>query len=369
MSTILSLIEKHEALRSGGINLVVSENRQSENVKKALACDLAGRYHASWYGGTGVAREIVETTEVLASRLFDAEHALVTPLSGNICDLAALLAFTSPGDSAAMVPFTSGGYPFGVTKFDRKLFPIPVDPETFSIDTQAACDLISREKIALTILGASCIPFPHPVREISRCVRESGHGGVCVFDGSHVLGLIACGEFQDPLGEGADVLIGSTHKTFFGPQGGVMLTRSKERADALNRYLEFDLDEGLGLVDNPHVNRIAALGVAIEEMLDDPGYGGRVIENARTLAAALDDLGVPVRFKERGYTCSHQVVLDLDSESAQRFCEKLEAAGIFIDIGGRIGTAEATRMGMGPDRMKEIAQSMAKIFRNTGAGR
>ena len=164
----------------------------------------------------------------------------------------------------------------------------------------------------LAFLGASFIPFPHPVSAIRKGLEESGYRGCLVYDGSHVLGLIACGHFQDPLGEGADILVGSTHKSFYGPQGGIILTDSPRLASSLRKMLELDLEAGIGLVDNPHLNRIAALGLALEEMLGDPSYGERVVENARALARSLDEPGVPVKFSDRGYTESHQVMLDLD---------------------------------------------------------
>jgi glycine hydroxymethyltransferase len=362
ISKIIPLIKEHEAYREDGLNLVVSENFLSENVRNALASDLASRYYAEWYGGAGYARKIVEATEELAREVFRVKYAQIMSLSGNICDLAALLAFTRPGDKMAMLSFKTGGYPFGVTKFDREIRFIPVEKDGFDIDLEGAKKLIAEEGLKLLVLGASCILFPQPVREISRFIKDSGLECACVYDGSHVLGLIATGAFQDPLGEGADVLIGSTHKTFFGPQGGLILTNSEPHAKALNYYLDFDLDTGLGLVDNPHVNRITALGIALEEMLEDPGYGERVIENARALACALDALGVPVRFKERGYTASHQVLLDLDPAGAEQLCHRLEKARIFTDIGGRIGTAEVTRRGMAPQDMKEIAERVAEVY-------
>ncbi len=225
----------------------------------------------------------------------------------------------------------------------------------------AAAEGLAREGARLAFLGASFIPFPHPVAEIRRGLEESGHDCLLVYDGSHVLGLIACGEFQDPLREGADVLVGSTHKTFFGPQGGLALTADPRLAHALRRMLELDLEAGIALVDNPHLNRIAALGLALEEMMEDPSYGARVVENARALAGALDRLGVPVRFRERGYTASHQVLLDLEPPAAGTLCRDLEEAGIFIDAWGRLGTAEATHLGMGPGEMEEAAGLIAEV--------
>jgi glycine hydroxymethyltransferase len=307
LSKIRTYLTDHEKMRGEGINLVVSENMLSQDARNALASDLAGRYCASWYGGSSMARKIVEETEALAAELFDAKYALVLPLSGNICDVAALFAFTQPGDRVAILPFESG-------------------------------------------------------EDISRFIHEEIPDGGCAYDGSHVLGLLATKSFQDPLVEGADVLIGSTHKTFPGPQGGLIVTNSEPHFEALRRMLDFDLEEGLGLVDNPHVNRIAALGITIEELLEDQGYGKRVIENAQALARALDEAGVPVRFKDRGFTESHQVLLDLQMERATELCHALEEVSIFIDIGGRIGTAEVTRRGMGSAEMVEVANLIAEVY-------
>lgn len=361
---IEKLIAEHARLREGGLNLVVSENRLSPRVRAALASDLAGRYQDAGYGGSAYAREIVAATESLARKLFRAEHALVSPVSGNLCVLAAVSAFTSPGDAVAMLPFSAGGYPFGIEKFHRRRVIIPADEGNMSMDAEQAVELLAEDKVRLAFLGASFIPFPHPVSGIRRGLEEAGHDCLLVYDGSHVLGLIACGEFQDPLREGADMLIGSTHKTFYGPQGGLVLTGSPRLAASMRGMLELDLEYGIGLVDNPHLNRIAALGVALEEMLDDPDYGARVVENSRALARALDGLGVPVRFRERGYTASHQVLLDLGAAEREKLCRDLEQAGIFIDRWGRLGTAEVTHLGMGPGDMEAIADRIARIYRN-----
>ena len=361
-SALERLLAEHARLREGGLNLVVSENLLSPRVRAALASDLAGRYQDEGYGGSTRAREIVSAAEGLARELFRAKRALVSSPSGNLCVLAALLAFTSPGDPVAMLPFSAGGYPLGIEKFHRRRVSLPAGEGGLGIDAERAVELLAEEGARLAFLGASYITFPHPVRELRRGLQEAGHDCLLVYDGSHVLGLIACGEFQDPLREGADMLIGSTHKTFYGPQGGLVLTDSPELASAMRGMLELDLEGGIGLVDNPHLNRIAALGVALEEMRDDAGYGARVVENSRALARALDEAGVPVRFRERGYTASHQVLLDIGEERAMKLCRDLERAGIFIDRWGRIGTAEATHAGMGPGDMRAIAERIAAIY-------
>ncbi len=360
-SEIERLLREHEERRANGINLIVSENCLSARVRAALASDLAGRYGAEGYGGSLHARAVVKEAEARARELFRAGHALVSPLSGNLCVLACLSAFTAPGDGVAMLSFSAGGYPFGLEKFHRRRASIPTDASTLAIDVAACVNLLAREGVKLAFLGGSTIPFPHPVKDIRAGLDDAGHECLLAYDGSHVLGLIACGEFQDPLREGADILIGSTHKSFYGPQGGIMLTDNGALADALRKMLELDLEAGIGLVDNPHLNRIAALGLALEEMLEDPSYGARVVENARTLAAGLDRLGVPVRFADCGYTQSHQVLLDLDPPEAGKLCRDLEEAGIFIDAWGRLGTAEITHRGMGQGEMEAVAGFIAEV--------
>ncbi len=361
MPRIQELVKKHESYREKGINLMASENYLSPKVREALSSDLAGRYLSDYYGGSTYAREIVAHTEELFRELFHVKHAIVEPLSGNICDLAVLFAFSDHNDKVAMLPYTAGGYPLGLEKFGRQRVSLPNVKNTFEIDPKSSENMYGEHDISLTILGASYIPFPHPVEKFRAMVEEHQSYGKLVYDGSHVLGLLACGEFQCPLDEGAEVIIGSTHKTFYGPQGGVILTDSDEHHARFREFMDVDTETGIGLVDNPHVNRIAALGVAAEEMLDDRGYGKRVITNARNLAVALQELTVPVKFAERGFTASHQVFLDITPEDAVRLCHALEKVGIFIDTTGRMGTAEVTHRGI--TDMDDIAHRIAEHYK------
>ncbi|KYK27820.1 MAG: hypothetical protein AYK23_02110 [Candidatus Proteinoplasmatales archaeon SG8-5] len=357
---MIDYIDRYEKVRSEGINLIASENILSPGVKRALSSDLGGRYHTKWYGGSQIAVDIIERTEELARRLFGVKHAIVNPLSGNICDLTVLFTFTSDGDKVAMLPFDVGGYPLGLGKFGRRRIDLQADPTTYDIDVEKSIAVLETERPSLVILGSSFILFPHPVDEIASVVGN--YGGRCVFDGAHILGLVAGGMFQDPLGEGAEVLFGSTHKTMYGPQGGIILTNSDEHAEGMRRFFDIDLVDGIGLVDNPHVNRIAALGVAIEEMLEDMEYGSNIVKNSKFLAKSLDDMGVPVRFGERGYTQSHQILLDLDNDRALELCHQLEQVGIFIDTAGRIGIAEATHRGYTSDDFTMIAGFIHEVY-------
>lgn len=352
------LVKQHEAYRTSGINLIASENRIIPSALEALSSDLAGRYGNRWYGGSRFALRIIEETENLARKVFNAKYAFITPLSGNICDLAVMFSFTKCPGKIAAVSKEEGGYPFGYEKFGRELISLPVRDTEIIVDR--ATETINAEKPGITMLGASVILFPHPVRELG-VAREYG---TLVYDASHVLGLVAGGEFQQPLREGADVMVGSTHKTFPGPQGGMILTNSSEKAEMLEKMLLFDFDKGIGLVDNPHVHRIAALGIVLEEMLaNGRQYASQVVKNARRLASSLHDMGITVKFPEKRFTSSHQILLDFDRRDAEEFCRKMEREKIFVDISGRIGVAEATHVGMKEQEMENIAHIISDAYR------
>ncbi len=137
------------------------------------------------------------------------------------------------------------------------------------------------------MLGQSFFLFPYPLREIA----EAAHAvdALVFYDASHVLGLIAGGEFQDPLREGADVLFGSTHKSFPGPQGGLLVT------DREDLFAQIDPALVWRVFDNAHWNRIAALAQTLLE-LERCGRGVRrtaVVANAQALGRALTDRGAP----------------------------------------------------------------------------
>lgn len=137
-----------------------------------------------------------------------------------------LACFTKPGDTLMCIQPEDGGYP-GLWNdclaglFGLRAVPIPFSRENMKIETEKTKEAIKRLKPKVLMFGASLILFPHPVRELADVARECGV--IMGFDGSHVLGLIAGKRFQDPLKEGARALLGSTHKSFFGPQGGIIL--------------------------------------------------------------------------------------------------------------------------------------------------
>jgi glycine hydroxymethyltransferase len=184
---------------------------------------------------------------------------------------------------------------------------------------------------------------------LAEIARENG--AIVGFDGSHVLGLIAGREFQDPLREGASAIFGSTHKSFFGPQGGIILADEEHgRIIKEKIYPTF--------VDNAHWNRIAALTLALAEMKEfGKAYAKQVIHNSKTLAKALHDYGFPVICEHLGFTRSHQIILDFGGqEKGKAFAERLQDANIIVDCWVRIGTCEVTRRGMKETEMMKIAE-------------
>jgi len=347
---LINLLNKHEQYRINGLNLIASENILSPLALNMLSSDLNGRYAADIYGGTMFIKEIVSLTEDYLKELFNVEYASPKPVSGTISVIAALHAFSRPREKVSILHFSNGGFPLNISGFDRIPVYLPFDEKIMNIDVEKASEILQREKPKLVYLGASRFLFPHPVKEISEIVHD--YGGVVVYDGSHVLGLIAGKQFQDPLSEGADVLIGSTHKTFPGPQGGVILTNDYEKWEKIQETLS----RPYMFVDNPHVARIAALGITAYEMLKfGRDYASQIVKNSKTLASELAKLDIGVKAKNLGFTKSHQILLNLDT-NGQELKSLLEKYNIFVDAVGRIGVQEVTRRGMRESEMIIISK-------------
>jgi len=356
MTRAFDLIRKHQRYRSKTLNLIPSENLLSPNVLKALATDLAGRYsyRPRYYGGTRYIDEIWSYGEERAKELFKAEYVCLEPLSGHIAALLTYVTFARNRKLAAL-PAELGGYPGNAPNklpevVGAEVIPLPGVEETLTPDVEKSIEVLEAEKPDLVVLGGSLILFPHPVKELAEVVH--GYGGILAYDGSHVLGLIAGGVFQDPLREGADILFASTHKTLPGPQGGLILTNDEE----IYRKLYANIFHKIA--DNVHFNKIAALTVCFEEMLRyGKRYAGKIVENAQELAKNLDSLGIPVKAKKYGFTKSHQTILDFrDREEKIKLRDRLEDCGIITDCDLRLGLSEVTRRGMGKREMAKIAK-------------
>ncbi len=353
-------VKQHEEWRTKEcLNMIPSENHSSPQLRSMFLSDLGNRYSApdKFYRGTKYVDELQALTQEIAKKVFNARYADVKPLSGHVANMAVLLSLTKPGDRILSVSPANGGYPGishdGLGKIlglENEYFPF--NDAAVNIEPKESAAVIKSHEPRVVVFGSSFIPFPHPTRQLS----EMGEGA-CIYDGSHVLGLIAGGEFQDPLREGCSLLIGSTHKSLPGPQGGIILSNSEEVFSKVSDKI-FP-----GIIDNIHLNRVAALAVSLMEMLQfGKAYAQAVVKNSQALAKALAAKGVKLRGAGFGYTKSHQVLLDYDESKIQYLTARLEQANIISDNGGRLGTSELTRMAYGPQEMEEIAELVAMVI-------
>jgi glycine hydroxymethyltransferase len=365
---LMELIRKNDEVRSNCLNLIASENILSHQVKKALSVQ-HGRYHAGFYGGSSVFRKIYHRSQELASEIFRCQSALISPLSGNMAFIAVLLAHSRPEDKIATLPLDpAGGYPINLEFFGRKRIDIPWDPIEFNIDLSQTIDILEKEEPPLVFLGSSLFLFPHPIKPITDLVK--GYGGVVAYDGSQVMGLIAGNQFQDPLKEGVDILLGSTHKSFPGPQGGIILANDFS-LDSLDDVVGLDPLKGIVLVDNIHNSRIAALGVALEEFQEfGHQYAKQTVLNAKSLAKTLDKHEILLHGKKRGFTESHQVLMQIkDFTQGAWYRDFLLQYKLVTDAAMRFGTAELTRQGFKNQEMELIGRIISELVHHVSMHR
>jgi glycine hydroxymethyltransferase len=362
LSRLENAIKQHESWRLGEcLNMIVSENFSSPQTRGMLVTDFSNRYTSpdKFYRGARFMDEVQALAEDVARKVYNAKFADVRLTSGHAADLALLLTLVNRGDKIVSVGADDGGYPgishLGLGKLlGLKNLYFAFDDEAVNIDAKATKRLLELENPKLVIFGSSFITFPQPVREVSGMVDGDA---VCVYDGSHVMGLLAGGEFQDPLREGCSLLLGSTHKSLPGPQGGLILGNNEEIFKRVSSQIH------PGIIDNVHWNRVASLAMSLLEMMQfGKAYAQAVVKNSQALGKGLADRGVAVRGSAHGYSKSHQVLLECDKSKGELYGKRLEEANIIIDNGGRVGTAEATRMGMGPAEMDQIAELMAMVI-------
>jgi glycine hydroxymethyltransferase len=252
-----------------------------------------------------------------------------------------------------------------------KIVDVPFDPEELEVDLEAFRRVAREVKPKLVVLGMSMTLFPLPVREISQLVAE--WGGKFIYDGAHQMGLIAGGQFQDPLNEGAAVLMGSAGKTFSGPQSGMMVWNDPDLTQSLTEAI-FPV-----LVATHQVNRVAALAVAAAEMLEyGQVYMRQIVRNSQALGKALEERGIPVLCAHKGYSCTHQVIANVKKfGGGLEVAHRLAQANLITNknlvpgdqpadwdrpSGLRVGTIEVTRLGMNEADMATIAGFMARVL-------
>jgi len=372
---VFKIIEDHHKFIKNSIPLIASENVTSKAVRLCYMSDFGHRYAIGdigerIYRGCKYIDRIEDFAIQLTKKLFNAEHVNVRPISGTVANLAVYFALTRCRDKIFALPENCGGHTsHGFTARIKELSVgyLPFDSERFNIDVDSAKRVILNEKPKLIMLGASLFLFPHPVKEIAEIAEEVG--AKVVYDASHVLGLIAGKQFQDPLREGADVVTASTHKTFPGPQRAIILCK-KELADSIDRAVM------PGVVSNHHIHSLAGYVVACLEMMEfGEAYAKQIVKNAKRLAERLFELGFDVLCPDLGFTESHQVAVDVSKlGGGDKVAKILEKAGILTNktllpwdtdkpSGIRIGVQEVTRLGMKEDEMDIIAELISRAIK------
>lgn len=379
---LLNIILQHNTWRrKETINLIASENVMSPLAELVYVNDFAGRYAEGtvgnrYYQGTKYVDILEDSLSKRFAKVLDAKFVDVRPISGTIANLATYHALVPEGGIVVSLPVKYGGHIShntvgGLKALRVKTVELPWDFENFNIDIDAARKIIEEKRPNLIILGASLYLFPHPVREIANAAKAVG--AYVLHDSAHVFGLIIGGVFPNPLKEGAHVITSSTHKTFPGPQGGLIASVTDEELNNAIQRAVFPV-----FTSNYHLHRYAATYVTLIEMEHfGAEYGARIVENAKALAEALAEEGVTPVGERLGYTKTHQVAVDVSKfGGGDKVARLLEEANIIVNknalpwdksvlkpSGIRMGVQEMTRFGMGKGEMKEIAKFIARVLK------
>jgi glycine hydroxymethyltransferase len=381
---VLDAVARNEEWRGQRcINLLAPEAPTSPTARALLSSEVgirAAEGHIGavnrWFVGTQYIDEIEALCIELLKKVFRtryADHRLMGSMLGNMAVYAAL---TEPGDVIMSVAQPFGGHssnrpdgPAGVRGL--KVVDVPFDPVELEVDLDLFRKMVPLVQPKLVALGLSMTLFPFPVQAMAEIVAE--WGGCVFFDGAHQLGLIAAGQFQDPIREGAAVLTGSAGKTFSGPQSGVIVWDNPELTVPITDAI-FPV-----LVATHQVNRVAALAVSAAEMLAfGETFMSQIVGNAQALGDALQRRGIPILGAHKGYTRTQQVIADVRKfGGGMEVAQQLARANVIANKnlipddkpenwdrpgGLRLGSIEVTRLGMREEDMDTIADFIARIL-------
>ncbi len=399
---LLRLVEatgNHERYRDVEcVNLIASEGLKSPAVRQmqALSSDLEGRYaegendlsgHVKkrYYQGQKFMTPIEDFATDLMKKLFKCDWADVRIVSGTHANLATFKGLSLAAKNRKMVvtPLSCGAHiSHDYTGLAGNILGLEninhvYNINEFNIDVDRSIDVIRAAKPGIVTFGGSLFLFPHPIKELKDVCDEVG--AYVAYDASHVLGLIAGGQFQDPLREGADFISSSTHKTFPGPQGGVVLgspsTPRLEKAVKKIQFAVFPLS-----ASSTHLGRLPALGIAALEMqLFGAELARQIVKNAQAAAQCLHENGVKVLAEHKGFTRSHQIAVDVQSfGGGNKVAQDLEDANIILNknllpyddqsnranpSGLRIGFQDVTRRGLREGDIKHLCDLMLSVIK------
>jgi len=322
------------------------------------------------------AAEAFATDDYPADRIY----ANVQPLSGAVANLSVYDTFVQPGDTVMGMALTEGGHlthgsEFNVTGKRYNIVSYSVDRKTGKLDYDKIRQLAETHRPKLIIGGFTSYPWQpdwHAFREIADSV-----GAYLLADVAHTAGMIVGGVYPNPIGI-ADVVTFTTHKTLCGPRGATILSTDPEVAEKIDTAI-FP-----GLQGGPHVNKFAALAVALKaaQLPDFRSLQQRIVDNAAHLAKALQNHGLTLAY---GGTNTHLLLIDLrEIETDTGFVMLGEIASRILDLVGivcnkntlpgdtsaadahgiRLGTPWVTQRGMGKEEMEILAEIIARVLKS-----
>ncbi|WP_287355503.1 aminotransferase class III-fold pyridoxal phosphate-dependent enzyme [Mesorhizobium sp.] len=375
LSSFVRRLDAAGAAATARANLIASENRQTPLVRSMLSSDAASRYSFAgedgargFPGGTNWAGFQAEGEAALC-RLGAANYCNLRPLSGLHAMTVAILALSEPGDSLiSLAPEDGGHYATGglARRLGRRHATFRLS-EDGQVDEENLEQGLSREKPSLVYVDQCHGLIPIDLGRIVRRVRAIGPGTLIHADVSHGLGLILGGVLENPLIEGCDSYGGSTHKTFPGPQKGVLLTN---RTDCAERFAAAQFES----ISNHHLHASVALSMALLEFEHCGGahYAGTIRPNAVLFAQTLERNGIkPVTIADR-FTEWHQLWIADDAlpNGAQAAASALYGTSIVVNLlpdlprlrplALRLGMSEITHLGVAPADIAELAEIVAR---------
>ena len=362
-------------------NLNPATNIMNPLAEAALARGLGSRPSLGYPGDKyEMGLEAIEEIEVIAAELaaevFNARFAEIRVASGAMANLYGFMALTKPGDAIIAPSAQVGGH---VTHhaggcaglYGLRSHAAPVDADGYSVDLDGLRAMAETIRPRLITIGGSLNLFPHPVAEIRKIADRIG--AYVLFDAAHQCGMIAGGNFPNPLDQGAHLMTMSTYKSLGGPAGGLIVTNDPDIAQRLDT-IAFP-----GMTANFDAGKSAALALSL---LDWRAYGApyaqMMVDVAVGLGKALIQEGLPVFAADHGITQSHQFAIKAaEFGGGQAASKTLRKAGFLAcgiglplpevpgDMNGlRIGTPELVRRGVTPADAPELARLIAAALRS-----
>jgi glycine hydroxymethyltransferase len=374
---IAAAIGKELARQRDKIELIASENIASRAVLEATGSVFTNKYAEGYpgkryYGGCDYA-DVVETLAIeRAKQLFGCNFANVQPNSGSQMNQAVFLALLNPGDTFMGLDLNSGGHlthgsPVNMSGKWFNVVSYGVSRETETIDMEEVAAKARENKPKIIICGGTAYSRTWDFPAFRAIADEVG--AVLLCDMSHISGLVAGGAHPSPFPH-CDIVTSTTHKSLRGPRSGIILWNDEKYTKPLNMAV-FP-----GLQGGPLMHVVAAKAVAFKEALDPSfkTYAQRIVENARALAASLEENGLRI---VSGGTDNHSMLVDLtakdvtgkDAEKgldrAFLTCNKngipYDTRSPFVTSGIRLGTPAGTTRGFGPDEFRTVGKLIAEV--------